>query len=104
MRAIINSVNVGALAGQPLAHTAVHCLQFAGRNKSLGNTALIADHDDLESGMIQLSDGILHAGEKMHLLPTGDVAAFPGLAIDHAVTIEKHGFVHGRSFVPSTLR
>ena len=51
-----------------------------------------------------LLDFLDDALELGHLLPTGDVAAFPGLAIDHAVTIEKHGFVHGRSFVPSTLR
>lgn len=91
VRTVIERIDVGAGRGEVLLQTSMKVLDVGAGGSTQGNAALVGNNDDAYPRAIEGGDGFFDPGEKVKILPAGDVFAFRRLAIDDAIAVEKHG-------------
>src|SRR5271157_2042289 len=79
-------------------------IHVGGCDEPFGDTALIADDDNAEVGLVELGNCVGHVREEQHLAPTGHVLPFGRFPVNYAVTIQKRGFVHEILSAPQALK
>ncbi len=96
MWTVIYLVDYRAGSFKLAAHPSVHQFHFSKCDKPLRDTTLVANDKHQEPSIIEQADGLTHAGEKIHLLPTSDILAFGSFTVDYAVAIKKNCLFHGK--------
>ena len=86
MRAIIKRINTRLMFHQMLLNRGMDFVNCVLRKKAAANAGLVADHHDLEAGIIQARNGLLHAGNEHNLVDTAEIVF---LFDQRTVTVEK---------------
>lgn len=91
MRTDKEGVDAGAVRLQQFLKMLMHRFHICGRIKTTRDAALIRDDDDQQSRLVEVGNGLRHAGKYAKLFPAGNIHAFRSLLVQDAVAIEEDG-------------
>jgi hypothetical protein len=90
MGAVVDGIQASALTLQEAPHLAVNELQLINGKPAQCNTALIADHDDSQTGAIHASNRLDGSRKPLKLRPVAHISALGQLAVQHSIAVEKN--------------
>lgn len=94
MWTVVDRIDLSPHAPQGRPELLVEDLEVIFRDQAFRDAALVGDDDNVKTSVIEPGNGVGYTRQDLHILPARDVAPFRSLAIDDAVTVEKHCFFH----------
>ena len=91
VRAKVKAVHMCAMGPQKILQRCMNGIYISNPVESQRNSALIADHNHPQPGLIELSNRLNHTRKEAKLPPTGHIASLWHLFIQNAVAIEENG-------------
>jgi hypothetical protein len=87
----VEGVDVCTLRLQPALQLRVDLMHILGGVLAEADAALVGDHNDTESPVVETRDSLWHPGQRLKFAPRCYISAFRQFAIENAVTVQEDG-------------